>query len=208
MEIWLARHGTTRANEARRLQGQLDYPLSARGRAEVWPLACCLARVRFTAVFSSPLLRARQTAAVIAGKNIRFRREGTGVKICPRLREYGWGVFEGHTWAEIYELYPGLAGKLQDNFRGVLIPGRESHRAFISRVSGMAGSINKSFSGRDRILLVTHGRFINAFLAAVTGLDLKKKWPFQVNTATVSVLKRYCRDNYRLILYNHNFILP
>lgn len=66
MQIWLVRHASTSAQEEGRLQGQMDFPLSNRGKKEAGKLAARLKEVEFSRIFSSTLRRARETAILIA----------------------------------------------------------------------------------------------------------------------------------------------
>ena len=89
----LVRHGSTEHSASRRFSGRNDLPLAAAGRAE----AAALARRPWgdvAAVVSSPLRRARQTAAAIAGPL------GLAVSVDEDLAELDFGVFEGLTFAE------------------------------------------------------------------------------------------------------------
>ena len=91
MECWLVRHGESTWNSERRFQGTLDAPLSARGRAQASALAAGLADTRFDALYTSPLSRARDTAAACA--------ERLGLEAVPldELREICLGDWEGLT---------------------------------------------------------------------------------------------------------------
>ena len=66
MKLYLLRHGRTRWNEEGKLQGRTDVPLNEEGRAGALRAREELRNVPFSAVFSSPLSRARETAEIIA----------------------------------------------------------------------------------------------------------------------------------------------
>src|SRR5690606_38605102 len=85
--LLMLRHGPTAWNEAGRIQGRSDPPLSAAGRAAVaaWTLPPEAAGARW---LSSPLGRARETAAIL--------HRGS-VAVEPRLIETDWGEWEGRT---------------------------------------------------------------------------------------------------------------
>src|SRR4029079_14367922 len=99
-EILLARHGETDWNSGRRVQGHTDIPLNARGIEQAKALAAQLAGERLTAVFSSDLSRALETARGGAAAH------GLEVTIDPRLREKNFGTWEGLTVVEIAERFP------------------------------------------------------------------------------------------------------
>jgi broad specificity phosphatase PhoE len=82
------RHGQTEANEKGIEAGPLDYPLSRNGRKEVRHISRKLAGVRIQAVYSSPILRAVQTAEILAKPHklkVKTLEELTEAKIKPRF---------------------------------------------------------------------------------------------------------------------------
>src|ERR1044072_8362421 len=89
MRIAFVRHGPTAWNEAGRIQGHTDTPLSEAGRATM-----AANRLPFTCprVYCSPLLRARQTAEALGLGNL---------MLDDRLREQHWGDWEGLSRDEI-----------------------------------------------------------------------------------------------------------
>ncbi len=67
MKIWITRHGQTRLNKARLMQGLTDEPLNETGIAQARKARAMIGDIRFDAVYSSPLDRAVQTGAIIGG---------------------------------------------------------------------------------------------------------------------------------------------
>lgn len=92
--IAIVRHGSTEWNEAKRLQGQTDVPLSAKGREQVgrWRLPHDLTVDRWVA---SPLSRAQQTAEIL----------GLAPAVEPALIEMDWGTWEGKSIHELRDIY-------------------------------------------------------------------------------------------------------
>jgi broad specificity phosphatase PhoE len=101
--ILLARHGETDWNVERRVQGHSDTPLNETGREQASALADELQRERIDAVYSSDLLRAHETARIVAD------RRGLGVTAIRDLRERDFGTWEGLTDTEIYARHPEAA---------------------------------------------------------------------------------------------------
>ncbi|XP_048789859.1 fructose-2,6-bisphosphatase TIGAR [Lagopus muta] len=98
--LTVVRHGETRYNKDKILQGQgIDEPLSPTGFRQADAAGLFLSNVKFTHVFSSDLLRAKQTAATIIGKN-KFCK-GLEIKCDTRLRERKYGVAEGRPLTEL-----------------------------------------------------------------------------------------------------------
>jgi probable phosphoglycerate mutase len=93
--ILLARHGETDWNRDLRFQGHADVPLNDAGRAQARELARSLAAEPIGAVYSSDLLRARETAEIVAASL------GLRVEVDERLREIDVGSWQGSTRAEL-----------------------------------------------------------------------------------------------------------
>jgi probable phosphoglycerate mutase len=98
-ELWLVRHAETEWAKARRHTGRTDIPLIAEGREAARRLRERLAGHQFTAVFVSPLSRARDTAE-LAGL-------ADGAQLRDDLLEWDYGDYEGITTADIREGRPG-----------------------------------------------------------------------------------------------------
>src|SRR4051812_8471329 len=99
--LW--RHGRTEWNATGRFQGQLDPPLDAEGRSQAARVAPELAAdlpAGQTTVVSSDLSRAAETAASLTAVL------GVQLRLDPRLREHGMGLWEGLTRDEVAERYP------------------------------------------------------------------------------------------------------
>uniref|UniRef100_UPI00398E6BE4 probable fructose-2,6-bisphosphatase TIGAR A isoform X2 n=1 Tax=Pristiophorus japonicus TaxID=55135 RepID=UPI00398E6BE4 len=101
--ITLVRHGETKYNKAKLLQGQgVDEPLSEFGFEQATAAGQFLSKIKFTHVFSSDLQRAKQTAAAIVLKNsLEHKLE---IIYDPRLRERKYGIVEGKPLSELRAL--------------------------------------------------------------------------------------------------------
>ena len=153
------RHGPTAWNRERRLQGRRDIPLDAEGLAEVagWKLPPAFSSFDWVA---SPLVRARRTAALLAGG---------AVGLAPVLIEMDWGEWEGRRLAELRaELGPEMAA---NEARGLdlLPPGGESPRMVQRRLAPWLAEVAR----RDRpTVAVAHRGVLRALYAAATGWDM------------------------------------
>ena len=95
MEIYIVRHGETVWNAAKLLQGSTDIELNEYGRALAGETGANLEDVHFDCIYSSPLIRAYETACLIRGhRNIPIIRDD-------RLRELSFGVYEGENFSEL-----------------------------------------------------------------------------------------------------------
>lgn len=88
--IYIFRHGQTDYNVSRRVMGQLDIPLNETGIAQAAELSTRLANTHLEVIYTSPLLRAKQTAQILTDK--------IGIPIIPdkRLMERNNGKLQGH----------------------------------------------------------------------------------------------------------------
>lgn len=195
MELMLVRHGTTGANREKRFQGTRDYPLDPRGEIEARSLGDRLAQYSLDALYSSPLRRAYQTAGAIA------RVHSLGITPMPALREFSWGIIEGLTWPEIWEKHPGLAALLQEDRQQTFIPGQEDLHSLWERAQGVARYLEEKHP-RGRVLLVSHGRFLNVFLVAFLHMDFQGEWPFRFSPASLSILETDRKGKRSIKLFN------
>lgn len=100
MRLYLIRHGQTRWNIEGKIQGKTDIPLNETGFCQAGCLAKAMERNDISAVYSSVLKRARQTAERLA------EEKGLPVHLMEELREVDFGLWEGKTWSEIERDYP------------------------------------------------------------------------------------------------------
>ncbi|HHX87261.1 MAG TPA: histidine phosphatase family protein [Firmicutes bacterium] len=196
MELWLVRHGTTRANLEHRFQGQLNTVLSPEGRRESEQLARRLMDFSPDWFFSSDLLRAWETAQIIS--------RAIKVKVNPMmlLRECSWGIIEGMTRDEVAERYPYLARKFYYR-RPAVIPGAERKRRLMVRARSVLAALDSLAVRPGKVLLVSHGRFINAFISTCLGLRSRDRWPFSPAPASLSILDYLASEQrFKLMLFN------
>jgi probable phosphoglycerate mutase len=162
-ELILVRHGETAWNRERRMQGHVDTVLSQAGREQAAALAERLARMRFAALYTSDLRRARDTAGAIAA------RTGHAVLCDPRLRERAFGLFEGLTVEEIRARYPLEFERFSARDPDFTVPGGESARAFRRRTLECLEEIARRHAGAT-VVVVTHGLVLDAVYRLACGL--------------------------------------
>ncbi|HEY4349353.1 MAG TPA: histidine phosphatase family protein [Gaiellaceae bacterium] len=158
--LLLARHGQTAWNLERRWQGHADPPLNDTGLAQARALADALGDAGIDAIYSSDLLRARQTAEIVGA------RVGLEVDVDERLREVDVGEWSGLTTAEVSLRYP-------DGHRRRLSGGTgwkqgESYEALSARVVVALDDIAARHPA-ERVLVVTHGGALRAAWIASGG---------------------------------------
>ena len=164
MRWLLIRHGESEGNREWRLQGQREYPLTNRGGCQAEALAQRLTHWPVTAVYSSPLRRARETAAAFA------EAAGLTVQALPAIQEYDFGELSGLTWWEIHEQAPAVAeAAVSRDSEYPHYPGEEGREAFRQRVCGALWDLRERHHG-ETVAVVTHAGVIAAFLMDVLGL--------------------------------------
>jgi broad specificity phosphatase PhoE len=170
--ILLARHGETDWNRDERFQGHADPPLNAAGREQAAALAEALATQPLTAVYTSPLRRAQETAEIVAASR------GLAIEPVDGFREVDVGSWEGLTRAEIERRYP-------EQFRRWLFEheqGWEDGETYEEMGRRVVRAILRLAErhGDDSILAVTHGGPIRAAIAAserITHAEARRRGP-------------------------------
>jgi broad specificity phosphatase PhoE len=202
-ELLLVRHGQSTANATGVWQGQMEFPLSERGRTQASLAGRGLAGEPFEGLYSSPLSRAFETAEII-----RDRAGFTGeVVTVEGLSERNGGILEGHTWAEQEQRNPELAEKflaIPEEERWALV-GAETDEEVIARFQDALSSIRALHPAGARIVIVSHGGVMRAFLrerfgpqilpgaqraanASITRLQWDQKGPRLIEVASTAHL--------------------
>lgn len=146
----LVRHGQTDYNLRHLFQGSSDIPLNDTGREQAHHALDAVPDMEWDVVVSSPLLRARETAEIIAADH--------GIELGPsdpRLAEIDWGYAEGRDVAEMEARFP-----TRD------FPGREDHQAVADRGYDALEDLERAYPGR-RVLVVAHGTIIRFLLSGI-----------------------------------------
>jgi probable phosphoglycerate mutase len=164
--IYYIRHGETQWNADGRLQGAQDVPLNDTGRKQAAHAGAVLANLfarhgrdrRALPFVSSPLGRARTTMELVRGV---LDLPVEDYAIDDRLREIGYGTWEGSTLAEMQLADPELFAKRQLEKWTVAPPGGESYLAVQRRMTDWYGAI-----GGDTVT-VAHGGTARALMVAL-----------------------------------------
>ena len=162
MTVFLIRHGQTRGNLERRYIGSTDQRLCARGREALEAVRPPAA----DALYVSPMLRCRETAAILY--------PGMEQTVVPGLQETDMGAFEGHTYEELkdnaaYQAWLDTSGEAAP-------PGGESKEQVRKRVLEAFRSIAARRGPEDTVALVIHGGTIMALLEALEPSHEYYRW--------------------------------
>ncbi len=179
--LYALRHGQTAWNAEQRIQGQLDVPLNEAGRWQAARLALALADAGIAAVYASDLERARATAEPLA------LAAGAPLRLDARLRERGFGIFEGHTYADIESRWPAEAARWRRRVAGPGPEGGEALEAFHARSVQAVCEIAAAHAGQT-IAIVAHGGVLDCLYRAAVGVALDAPRTWQLGNASINRL--------------------
>jgi probable phosphoglycerate mutase len=162
--LYLARHGESDWNAANRFQGHSDRPLTELGRRQAEALAGKLeSHAALTAIYSSPLARAYETASIVGAR--------LGLQPTPvdDLREVDVGGWSGLSRSEVEARYPDAFRRWLDGGEGW--EDGETYADMAARVLDALRRIAGSHADED-VLVVSHGGPIRAIHAFAAGIDV------------------------------------
>jgi broad specificity phosphatase PhoE len=170
--LWLVRHGPTEWSSSGRHTGRTDVPLTAEGEREAAALRDRLTGVDFGLVLTSPLQRARRTAALAGFPD---------AEVEPLAREWDYGDYEGRTRAEIRDEIPGWSPWTYPD-----MPNGERLDQVAERAAEVIDRVRSA--GVENVLLFAHGHFLR--MVGVTWIDAPwpMAWRLPIDPATISVL--------------------
>jgi broad specificity phosphatase PhoE len=160
IDVYLARHGQTAYNLEGRFQGQTPVPLDDTGRVQAAELAERAAAHDFAMLWSSPLLRARETADIVS------RRIGLTPREDARLMETDAGDWTDRSFADVQAEAPELFAAFLAGDPSFAFPGGESFAQQEVRVGAALEDVER---GELPALVVCHGMVIRAALSVRSG---------------------------------------
>ncbi len=179
--LCLIRHGETDWNASHRIQGQLDIPLNENGRIQALALS---APNRFSAIYSSDLSRAYETARIFAGDAEVIKQ--------PSLRERHHGLFQGLTADEAAMRYPEKFRRHKSRDPDYDLETGESLMQFALRVGAVLDALAKRHDG-ETIAIVTHAGVLDIIYRKATGKPLYAPRDFTIRNCSLNWF--YTSDN-------------
>ena len=178
LELVLIRHGETAGNQCPTALGITDLPLNEKGRRQASTLARVFALEKPEAIYSSPLVRAEETAIMIA------KLHNMAVVPMQDLMERNFGFWENLAVDKIRSEYPQEYAEWKNDLAGYQIPGGESAKSHYDRlITAIDGLLEKHTEGR--VILVTHLGCIRHILAYLLGMGIEGSWHFAANTGSI-----------------------
>lgn len=194
----LLRHGETPLTPQKRFSGSggSDPSLSATGRRQAERAAAALAaRGTVQAVVSSPLVRCRETADIVAA------RLGLPVAVDEGLRETDFGAWEGLTFGEVRERYPEDLDAWLASPGARPTGGGESFEAVTERVAAARDRLADTYAGRT-VLLVSHVTPVKTLVRLALGAPPEALFRMDLSAASLSAIAYYADGNATLRLFN------
>ena len=180
--IIAVRHGETAWNVDARIQGQLDIALNDTGRWQARRVGEALASEPITAVYSSDLGRAHETAQAVA--------QVTGIPVVADegLRERSFGIFEGKTFDEIHETWPDHAHNWRKRIPEWQPPdGGESLLELRERVTRTMQELAARHPG-EQIVVVAHGGVLDTLYRVATGQEVNSPRTWELPNGAINRL--------------------
>jgi probable phosphoglycerate mutase len=179
MLIYCVRHGESCYNAEGRLQGQSATPLSPLGLRQAAAMADALAAQPITAIYASPLPRARQTADALGAAL------GVTVTLDDRLMEINVGILQELMHHEIADRYPVETAAWRASDPDYRIPQGESRRDLMVRARASFDEIRAS--GHEQVAVVSHGGLLAAAFKSLLDVPAGRN-PFTLFNASISRL--------------------
>lgn len=188
MRVILLRHGETAWNRDGVFRGTEDVPLNDQGKKQAALTGQRLQNTDISRVYTSPLSRSRDTAALAA------RAKGLSVENKGFLKDMYFGQWQGLRVEEVASRWPKEYGLWQDNPHLCHTPEGESIEGVMQRaVRGLKDLLEREGSGD--LLLVSHRVIIKLLLLWAVGGSSRDFWKIRVDTCSLSsflVRNKYC----------------
>lgn len=193
--IYLIRHGECAGNAEERFRGRTDFPLNENGLRQATAVGDALKNTRLDFVYSSPLLRAAQTAeAVAAPHNLPvIAHEG--------FNNMSVGIWENRPKKEIIEKYPADWKLWLENPEKLHIENAETCDDVRQRTFEALEEIVKEHSGAS-IAVVSHRGSLKPLIAAALAIPEPYMWKIYLDNAAYSTLIHTDRRGYTLMQSN------
>ena len=168
--------------------GWTDAGLNDEGIRQAESMAPFFSNISFDKVISSPLVRAFETAELVLADG----REQ--IQTDERLKEQNFGCFEGLTYQEIQERYPGELAAWNSDFSNYVIPGGESFRMVRERLDDFCRDLVRE---KGTVLLAAHKGSLGHLMSAMLSLPLEGYWNFVFDQGCYSMVD--IEDGYAIL---------
>ena len=193
-QIYLVRHGQTQWNKEQVFRGTTDVPLNESGQEEARLTGEALRDRPIRAVYTSPLVRASETAAAIA------RIHGLEVQTLQGLTDLSFGEWQGVPHSTVMERYPDLYRQWLEEPHRVTFPGGDDITTLQSRAV-KAVKETASSHPEQTIVMVSHRVVNRVLICGLVGIDLSLFWQIGQDTAAINTLT-WSKERFILVCLN------
>jgi len=195
MKLVLVRHGETEWNKLGRFQGHCDVDLNEKGAAQARETAQAVAQWQHSAVYCSPLHRAKRVAEEVS------LLSGMPVVPMPEFMELKLGDLEGITGADLRKTWPELSVTWRSDPGRVLMPNGESLGQLQERAWCALIDLEQLHQKDETVIVVSHNFAIRTMIGKLLGMPLSNFHRMSLSLASICVIE--CdRRGRRLISYN------
>lgn len=194
-KLYITRHGQTKWNEEKRLQGSKDSMLTQLGVQQAMWLSNALVDVEFEAIYTSPLDRAKTTAEIIrADRTLELQIE-------PDLRECSFGIWEGWKIDEISEKFPDESNFFWNEPENYESINGENFDEVKDRVLKTIYRIAENNEGN--VLVVAHGIVVKILMNHFMDKGIETLWVDFVKPTSLSIVEIDSNMKHEVILYGN-----
>ena len=166
MNLYMVRHGQTASSRENRFTGSSDPPLTAVGEAMAQAFAQAYALMKWEAIYTSPMQRARQTADPLS------RLTGTPTTLEDGLKEIAYGEWEGLRQEDVKQRWPDAFEYWADDVASRGTPGGETAFHVAARAMRVVEAI-RCRHHQGNVLIVSHKATLRIITCALLGLDVR-----------------------------------
>ncbi len=177
-ELLLIRHGETDHNRELRITGFTDIPLNAIGRTQALKLKDKFIAEEITSIYSSDLIRCRETAEIISG--------GKQPEVTPKLREMNFGIFETLTHEEATAAHYDELKLWRSDSNNYKVPEGESYVEMSERVLSFISGV--AAEETEKAAVISHSGCIRAILSFYLMGSIDDSWRFFIDNCTINRL--------------------
>lgn len=159
--------------------GKKNIPLSDNGRIQAIKLKNYFFDIDIKSIYSSPLLRASETANIIANQKL-------NVVIKNNFSEFNIGKWDGISFAEIKEKYPKDYKERGENLENYIVEGGESMAMCRERaLKELWITINES---EGNIIIVAHAGLNRTILSSILGISIKESFSYRHEYGSINTI--------------------
>ena len=182
LRLFVIRHGETAWSRERRFAGARDVPLAPEGLRQCEAVATALAPQVVTAVYASPLERARASAEVIA------KPHRLSVEVEPAFAEMAFGEWEGLTRDEVAARFPAAYEQWRHAPHLLRIAGGETVADVAGRAHAGLEELRATHAG-ETVVLVSHAIVTRLLVLDALGLGPERLWTVDAAPAGITEIE-------------------